>query len=221
MKTRRLPVLSLVLLASLATSGCLHTSNNYEAAENLLPYHRTTDGFRSIRRVVLLPLEVESCSDGMDSLFAASLLREVARRNLFEIIPVSANDMADIQLSDSRATGVYSTRDLIQISQRFGADGALYGVVSHGGFVPRVSFSVRLNLVDCRNGEVVWATDATLDASNRRVSDDAKAYHDEVLASTSSLLGADRMLVSPRLFLGYAASRVADTLSNAQIPVKP
>jgi hypothetical protein len=140
---------------------------------------------------------------------------------MFEVIPVNANDLADIELTKTRSTGIFTTDDLVRISHRFGADGALHGVVSHGAAAPTLRIGVRASLIDCRSGQVAWASDVSLDTGSRRVASDARAYHNTVLSHSDSLLSADRMLVQPGLFLTYVAHRMAETLAASRAPNNP
>ncbi len=185
------------------------------------PYHAQAGAPVPLRRVVMLPLETESCPAPQRLLLERTLLRAVAARNLFELVPAQERDVADTRIVSTRETGTYRTQDLVVLSRRFGAEGVLHGIVTHFQAYPQVVIGLRLTLLDCRNGRVPWATDVLLDASSRVIEQDVHNYHDSVLRDQGSLQDYRQVLISPRLFGEYASHRIAGTLAAALAPRVP
>lgn len=209
--------LALVLLV--AAGGCAFLDVTPDPVPGLVPSGGTAGGSQPFRRVVFMPIEpADPAAAPQAELLRRGIEAALARRNLFETVPVSQHDLVDIDLASARSQGTYKTDDLILASRRFGADGVLYGVLTQFAAYPHVRVGVRLYLLDCRNGRVPWATETLLDAGDRLVAQDVHNYHDVHLAKSPSLLDYERILRSPRMFSDYAASRIADSLRAALVP---
>ena len=205
----------LALTCGLMTPGCaVFEPGTPEARNDLVHHHGTSQSLQPPRRVVFLQLDSEVGHPGFARDLGGALHSAFARRALFEIVPVSAADLADTEIKLTRERGIYRTEDLLKVSRRFGADGILHGVVTRFAPYPRVSIGLRLHLLDCRSGGVPWATDLLLDGNEARVAQDVHNYYDTVRHGDASLMDFEKILISPRLFSVYAADRVARTLES-------
>ncbi|MCB9833550.1 MAG: hypothetical protein H6807_13860 [Planctomycetes bacterium] len=215
--TTRIAVLLVLVLVFLP--GCALLEAPTPAPQTgPFPYHSLAEAPAPLRRVVMLPLDAESCPAPHRLLVERSLQRAIAARNLFEILPVDERDVADTHIVSTRSTGTYHTDDLILLSRRFGAEGVLHGVITQFQAYPQVVIGLRLTLLDCRNGRVPWATDILLDASNRVIEQDVHNYYDTRLRDQGSLMDYEQVLISPRYFADYGADRVSGTLAKALLP---
>ena len=183
------------------------------APRDLIPFHRGIPGKLPLVRVVLLPLHSEDTDSSAAELFGASLRNAITKRNVFEVVQVHEEDLAAMDFVLTREKGVYRTADLILMSQRFGADGVIFGTISRFRAFPAVQLGARLSLVDCRIGDLRWSTDFFLDAADAAVDQDVHNFHDVSLRD-EHVNGHHTVLVSPRLFCNYAAARTADTLER-------
>ncbi len=184
------------------------------------PYHAESEPVGGLRRIVMMPLRSEVPGRPNAGSIETSLQRALSSKNNFELLPVHQSDLADTDLDTTRKIGTFKTEDLIVLSRRFGADGVIYGVVTHFQAYPQVIIGLRLTLLDCRTGRVPWATDVVLDASTRIIQQDVHNYYDTQKWEKDSLLDHEKVLISPRLFGDYASARIASTLAAA-LRVRP
>ncbi|MEZ6196379.1 MAG: hypothetical protein R3F20_11740 [Planctomycetota bacterium] len=214
---RRLAAL-VALLALAAAPGCLLVDIT-PGEQNVVPYRSERPPASPLRRVVLPPLRMEDAESPQELALRNALVDQITSRGLFEVVPVTARDLEDIELDSARMKGVYSTADLLALNRRFGADGVFTGTLLRFRAYPQMQIGMRLHLIDCRSGRVLWGTDLHLDASDRRVADDAHNWYDLVYRDpTESLVEHEKVLVSPRLFSTYAAYRISATLARSLRP---
>ncbi|MFT7616419.1 MAG: hypothetical protein ACI97A_000040 [Planctomycetota bacterium] len=207
---------SLVVLCLLVClTGCVNTPVSDPGA---FPYHAEAQSVGGLRRVVMMPLRTEIKGHAPVDNLETSLLRAITAKHLFELLPVAQNDLADTDFDSTRRQGTYQTEDLITLSRRFGAEGVIHGIVTHYQVFPQIVVGLRLTLLDCRTGQVPWATDLLLDASSRMIEQDVHHYYDTEKWEEGSLLDHEKVLISPRLFGEYASSRIAATLAAALKP---
>lgn len=205
------------LLCSLAflLSGCVLIDGT-PPRQDVVPFERGAGESRPFRRVALVPLQAAEGDAAAAALLRDALQRQITTRSLFEAVPVPGDDLVDLHLERARRDGVVASEDLIAAGRRFGVDGVLTGTITHARTAPAVLLGARLTLIDTRTGRVAWTTDVVLDATDARVAADVHNYYDSVYEDPSrSLLEHEKVLISPRLFSDYAASRIADTLAAA------
>ncbi len=209
-------VLALVILLSLSLTACAFLERGTPPPEpGAFPFYAEKDASKGIRRVVMMPLRVENPGHASMGNLERSLQRAMSKEHLFELVPVSNSDLADTDFDSTRTKGTFRTEDLITLSQRFGAEGVIHGIVTQYQVYPQVVLGLRLTLLDCRTGRVPWATDIVLDASSRIIKQDVQNYYDTTKWEEGSLLDHEKVLISPRLFGDYASMRIASTLASA------
>lgn len=210
--------------ALLAMNAACHSlkSEPTPPPQNLVSYYEGPKDAPAVKRAVLLPIICEDDRAAADEMLSEALASEIGKRSIFEVIAAEARDLEDTDFEATRRTGVYLTKDLITAGRRFGADAILVAVISSFEPPPHMTISLKVSLLDARQGTLRWSTDATFDANERKVVDDVHNFHDTALGQRESLVAYQSILVSPRLFVRYAAERVVETLVAAlEPPEKP
>ena len=204
-------------LLGLAMTSCIHPTP--PRRDDLIAWESPRTRLQPPRRIVFLPLDTEVGHESYARQLQALVRSAMVGEAPFEIVPVDQEDLRDVDFRLTRERGVYRSEDLIRLAGRFGTDGVLFGVLTHFRPAPSVSIGLRMTLLDCRTGEVGWASDFVLDAEDARVDQDVRNFVEVAQRATSSLMGHERVLISPRLFGTYTASRLADTLRTAYMPM--
>ncbi|HGY90619.1 MAG TPA: hypothetical protein ENK43_05540 [Planctomycetes bacterium] len=213
----RTPLLAAVMLLGFAMTACIHPTP--PRRDDLIAWESPPTHLHPPRRVVFLPLDTEVGHESYARQLQAMVRSAMVGEAPFEIVPVSQEDLRDVNFRLTRERGVYRSEDLIRLAGRFGTDGVLFGVLTHFRAAPSVSVGLRMTLLDCRTGEVSWASSFVLDAEDARVDQDVRNFVEISQRATPSLMGHERVLISPRLFGIYTASRLADTLRTAYMPM--
>ncbi len=206
-------LLAVAACVGMTLTSCIHPTP--PRRHDLIAWESPRSRLQPPRRVVFLPLDTEVGHESYARQLQALVRTAMVGEAPFEIVPVSQEDLRDVDFRITRERGVYRSEDLIRLAGRFGTDGVLFGVLTHFRAAPSVSLGLRITLLDCRTGEVGWASDFVLDAEDVRVDQDVRNFVEVSLRETPSLMGHERVLISPRLFGAYTASRLADTLRTA------
>jgi hypothetical protein len=215
---RRAAATFLGLVCLLTCPGCLMLDVT-PAREDVVAYQVTPQRTAPFRRVLLAPLHREDAGEREEHVLRQALAAAMTANRIFEVVPISRRELADIAIERPRTKGTFGTEDLLELSRRFGVDGVLTGTLSQFRVYPQMQVGLRLHLIDCRTGRVAWGTDSFLDAADPRVARDAHNYYDlDFNDRGRSLAQEEKILISPRLFSRYTAARVADTLAQALRP---
>ena len=118
----------------------------------------TDFGTYGLRRVGLLP----PAGENMTSLQAADLQDQIFGEFVtlapFEVVRLTAADLAEIQLSDPYQRGVYKAETIVGITRRFNLDGMLVGTVLSRQDYPPLRLDMHLDLVAAETGMAIWSS---------------------------------------------------------------
>ncbi|MEI6565034.1 MAG: hypothetical protein WCR20_00040 [Verrucomicrobiota bacterium] len=149
----------------------------YQPSNVYRPMDRLPDQFQ---RVLLLPLALRTSETTDPSAFETLqpvLTAELRKRNAFEVITCSREELRQWTGRDSWATSDELPANLLQqLQKRTGCDGLLFAELTHHQSYPPLAIGLNLRLVQCRGSATVWSIDETLDASNPAVASGARAY---------------------------------------------
>jgi hypothetical protein len=210
-----LAVLLPVLLAGCSSSPALRRAvtpaykpaNVYQAHANLPPH---------IRRVAVLPIP-RSRDDAHQaagaSLLEPVLLSELGKRGLFEVTPVSLEQMRALVGEGGWAAEDALPHDFLErLLKLAGADAVLFTSLTTYQPYPPLRVGWKLRLVDGLRKETWWSIDEVFDAGNLPVTVAAEDYARAELNLPNPLLDNSSVLHSPRRFGQYTAHAVAATL---------
>ena len=173
---------------------------------------------QAIRRVAVLPLpcnpEDADQAAGADSL-GPLWLAELIKRNLFEVVPVSAEDLHTFTGRSRWSAQEELPLDFFQrLRQATGCDAVLFACLTAYQAYPPLRAGWRARLVDSSQHLTWWSIDELFDAGADPVAVAAEAYARADLNLPNPLLSDTGVLHSPRRFGQYTAWAVAGTLPH-------
>jgi TolB-like protein len=201
-------ILFLCLLAGV--SGCELTGNGVWPQATLARSHSASDiATYRVQRVAVVPftgsdLTADSARDLEDG-----LALELAPRVSFEIVQLSAADLAEIPRAEPYRRGWYASRTLLEIAERFRVDAILVGTVREFSAYTPQRIATQVELVSCETGQIAWSSSVELDARNTRVIKAIEAWC--VLERGSDNSPGDEALayLSPAVFARFATRELA------------
>ncbi len=165
-----------------------------------------------IRRAGLVPF----AGAGLDAHLSASLQRsflvELSRFTDYEVVQLSAEDLAEVPDSEPYRRGWYQPRTIIDLSRRFSLDAMLVGTVMQMQAFPPQQLSIELDLVAAETGLVIWHSSIHLDASEARVRRALEAWFEQKSRRPDSEESVSLTLLSPTRFARFAAHQMAGGL---------
>src|ERR1017187_5492590 len=173
---------------------------------------------QTIRRVAVLPLP--QSREDVNQVAGASLLQpvllaELAKRNLFEIIPVSPETLRGLTGGNGWAVDAPLPPDFFEkLRQLTDCDAVVFASLTVYRPYPPLQTGWKIRLVDCRERQTWWAVDEVFDAGTESVVVAAERYARASLSLPNPLLADTGVLHSPLRFGQYAANAVAQTLPS-------
>ncbi len=134
---------------------------------------------------------------------------ELAPRATFEIVQLSADDLAEIPRAEPYRRGWYAARTLLDISSRFHVDAILVGTVREWSVYTPQRIATQVELVSCETGMVAWSSTVELDARDARVMQSIEAWYTLERDSHDSPGDEALTFLSPGLFARFAARELA------------
>ena len=166
------------------------------------------DSYR-VQRVAVVPftgldLEVKRATE-----LENGLALELSPRAAFEVVQLSAADLAEIPRAEPYRRGWYSSRTLLEIAERFHVDAILVGTVREWNFYTPQRIATQIELVSCETGMVAWSSTVELDARDARVIQSIQAWY--ALERDSHDAPGDEALayLSPEVFARFAMRELA------------
>ena len=166
-----------------------------------------------LHRVGLLPLLGEELRTEQADPIQAAFLSEFSRTTPFEVVSLSAEDIAEIPGSDPYRRGWYDPRTIISLANRYRLDAVFIGTLADIQLFAPQRLAVQLDLVACETGAAIWSGVVHLDASDVEVRASLSAW--AASSATSEHRGSepnDLALISPRRFARFAAWQLAQLL---------
>lgn len=170
-----------------------------------------------LRRIALLPLH-RGRYDHIDmELIEEVLLQELAKRNLFELVTPTREDMLELFGRDSYSSlEPLPTKLLTKLHTAYAIDGVMFIDISYFSAYKPVGIGIRAKLLDGHSGELVWAADEVFDTSNPAVSNAARKYFQTESVNAYPLQQTQTVLHSPTRFSKYVADAIFGTLKPAK-----
>jgi hypothetical protein len=171
---------------------------------------------QSLRRVAVLPLP-QSRDDANQAAGAALLqpvfLAELAKRNLFDLVPVSLESVRALTGPNGWGADAALPPDFFDRLRRLtDCDAVVFVSLTAFRPYPPLQTGWKARLVDCRDHQTWWAIDEVFDAGTESVAAGAESYARTSLSLPNPLLADTGVLDSPLRFGQYAASAVTRTI---------
>ena len=217
----RLLSAALLATAALLLGGCQGSVHRYDAR------HDTTLGKKRevrnvhqqdalpghLRRVALLPLHRGDYDHIEMDTIRQNFLQELLKRNLFEVVQVTPEEMEDLFGEPSfSSVGYLPTKLLGKLHDVYAIDGVMLIDISYYRAYQPVGLGVRAKLLDGHTGDIAWASDAVFDAANPEVSNAARKYFKTESLNRFPLTETRNVLHSPARFSKYVADAVFETI---------
>lgn len=201
-------VVALLGISLLGLAGC---SNVGTKAVPLLATGRMTSDFESytLRRVAVLPLEADSIEFVGDESLKDALYAEFVAATDYEVVPLDARDLLEMQGLEPLRRGHYSAETLLELRRRFRLDAIAVGSILTRRAVPPQRLGVQFDLLSCETGATLWSASVMLDAADARTREALEAWSVE---HSDSRAGAELILLSPRNFARFAAWQLMQLL---------
>lgn len=209
-RVRAPAALLLLLPAALAVSGC-----------GLLPqpprpmpvsaYHADMRDIEGMRRVMVLPFDLAPAVQGDPRPVRQAFIAELAKIQLFELVPLPDGAGEDRVLYDTLQQGRMSAEALVALGKRYQLDGVLLGkVTGYRAYKPQ-HLGLHVQLVSVHTGSVVWAVEGFYDTTDARTIEDLEHYSRSFMAEDESMHGWHINLISPARFASYVSHRLVGT----------
>jgi hypothetical protein len=201
-----------LLLGLLALGGC---NTIFEKSVEHLAVASVASDFQtySIHRVGLLPLIGRSVDEEHAQILQSAFFTELSMQTPFEIVPLRAKDLEEIDHRESYLLGNYQPEMVIDLARRYRFDAMFIGTVVDYQFYTPQQLSMEMELVATETGVAIWTGSIQLDGSSSRVRRSLKAFYSKSGAVESEDgEGWELALLSPRLFAQFAAWQIAKML---------
>jgi hypothetical protein len=170
----------------------------------------------AIRRVAVLPLpasRVDANQAAGAAMLGPVLFAELARRNAFEVIPVSTEQASQASGGSGWSADCALPNDFFDnLSRQTGCDAVLFTSLTVFQAYPPLRTGWKARLVDCRQHQTWWAVDEVFDAGSNPVAAAAEAFARDDMNLPDTLLTDSGVLQSPVRFGQYTANAVAGTI---------
>ncbi len=202
---------SLLLLGVLCCiSGCAITNGGVweqdtlaraQAAPDFATYH--------LQRVAVVPFTGSDLPADRATDLENGLALELAARVGFEIVQLTADDLAEISRAEPYRRGWYSSNTLLEISKRFSVDAILVGTVRELNCYTPQHLATQVELVSCETGQVAWSSTVELDARDSRVIKAIEAWYTLDMESHDAPGDEALAFLSPAIFSRFATREMA------------
>ncbi|HTF91373.1 MAG TPA: hypothetical protein VK843_23380 [Planctomycetota bacterium] len=169
--------LAFLLVALQLLTGCAIDSVVLPR-ETLARAHTASDmaSYR-VQRVAVVPFTGATLDPERAMQLENGLAIELAPRVPFELVQLSAADLAEISRADPYRRGWYASTTLLEIAARFQVDAILVGTVREWSLYTPQRLATQIELVSCETGMVAWSSTVELDADDARVVASVKAWY--------------------------------------------
>ena len=208
-------LLLLVALVLAVPAGCTRR----EVPRASIGYHLSSaeDVFR-IQNVVFVELGNEGCSRDIARQMTDSVRLALQRRNLFLIRAVYRSNpiFEKLALPDRQPLSMAQIQSL---RQSLKCDAVIFGSVSHFRPSPNMQIGLYVNLVDLRQGRLIWGVDHIWDSSDKLIEGRIEEFFRKEMRSGYEPANWRLGLLSPRMFGKFVAHETAATLPS-RIPTE-
>ncbi|OQA02499.1 MAG: hypothetical protein BWY69_01052 [Planctomycetes bacterium ADurb.Bin401] len=132
---------------------------------------------------------------------------------MFGLTAIRQDDPAwrNLQL---RSTDAFSLERLSAIHNNLKADAILRGSVTRYEPYPHLILGLRLELIDLKDGQLLWALEQIWDADDKKTQQRVKDFYDKSIIPFSDGLEKNLGVVSSLKFFKFVAYETAETLQQ-------
>lgn len=204
-------IILLFVVVLLPISGCTLKIKKSGPIIPLEYYRSSGVDFRSIGRVVILEMENLSTNQNLSKELTTALSEEIRKKQIFGLETLYHKDPKWKSLMLSVDSDV-STKQLEDIQKKLGVDAVMYGKIEHYRPYPRNSIGLKLKLVDCATGELLWAIDEVWDSTDAKIEERAKLFFSTQMRSDYGPIDSKMVMLSPRIYNKFITYEISQTL---------
>jgi len=199
-----------VFIAALFVSGCSRTEQISPAGARP-HYANPAKDVKSIGRVIFIEPENLSANPQISIDLTNALSRAIERKNLFGQELVYRNDpvFTKYQLDCEKCP----PETLQGVYKAFACDAILTGVIRDYRTYPHLAISLRLRLVDLRDGQLVWAMEQVWDSTDQELEKRMRGFFESQMSGGYEPLNWKLGLVSPNMFNKFVCYEIGETLT--------
>ena len=211
---------TLLLLLPLLLSACQYHRVNPPMPEYY--YLNQDKDVSTVGRTALVELNNSSGYPQIPADVTEALFQAIQKRQRFGLAIVRQNNPAWRSLQTTLNAGdqtqsltvppTYSTDQLNTIRKALKCDALLLGTITQFKPYPHMVIGLRMQLLDLRDGQLLWALDQIWDSSDKTTEYRIKNYFQYQMKTESAPLREQLIAVSPLEFIKFVAFEVAATL---------
>jgi hypothetical protein len=201
--------IAVLLLLAVLLSGCGAHRASAPAGEY---YYVCPDkSLTTISRAAIVELQNDSSHPEISADITEALFRALQKKQIFGLTLVRQNDPSwrSLQLQQDTA---YTLEQILAIREALKCDGVLVGTITEFRPYPRMVVGLRLELIDLRDGQLLWALEQVWDSTDKETEDRIKKYFKSVKRSGFAPSQEWLASVSPLEFIKFVSHEVAGTL---------
>ncbi len=209
-------VATAIVVLSISIGGCKTVADFNARHDTTIGKKRRVENVHQVaklpghlRRVAVLPIHRGRYDHIEMKAIEENFRQEIIKRNLFEVVPVTAETMEEFFGSGSYSSIEHlPTKLLSKLHTAYAIDGVMLIDISYYNAYQPVGLGVRVKLLDGHTGEIVWAVDELFDSASPTVSNAARKYYQTRSTNQYPLQGSQTMLSSPTRFSKYVAEAI-------------
>lgn len=203
-------LLSMTVLL-LSISGCSLKLEKDKPTGSLKYYRYPGYSLRLIGRVAMLEMENLSTNQELGRELTRALSEEIHKKQIFGLETLYHTDPKWKSLSLSTDSDI-SMKQLGDIQKKFSVDAVLYGKVMHYRPYPRNSIGLKLKLLDCTTGRLLWAVEEVWDSTDVKIEERAKLFFKTEMRSGYDPLDWKIVMLSPRIYNKFITHEISEAL---------
>ncbi len=218
MKNQPNPVRSVAAgLLLLAVSGALAGCRQEIRPGLPKPFLPRPKELTRLGRVVMLELAYDGPHPALQQAMTSALVSAMRDRGLFHIETVGRDDPR-VREASANLKGRKTFEDLAALRKTLGCDALLIGTIHHFEPYPHMQVGLYLQLLDLRNGRLIWGLEHLWDTSDRATEQRVRAFFHKRMRKGYGPLDWRLATVSPKAFGKYVACEVAAALEPPPEP---
>lgn len=201
-------ILLIALLGSLC--GC-YGEYKRDTVAPLVYYRYPGYDLRLTSRVLMLEMENDSENPELGADLTMSLSEAIQKNQTFGLETMYMADSKWKSLHLSRESD-FTMEKLADIQKRFKADAILYGKIINYHPYPRTSVGLKLKLIDCATGDLLWAIERIWDSTDVDTETRVKAFYKKQMRKEYEPLDWKMVMLSPRMYNKFVTYEISETL---------
>ena len=176
-------------------------------------YLTSTQDLVKLHRVVFLELADRDSPPGIARDMTIALTHAIQAKRLFDIDVVNRDDPL-CQMVRLDARGGFTMKQLRDMRETFKCDGILIGEIRNFRPYPSMRVGLKLQLMDRRDGRLVWAIDNVWDTREKDIEERIRKFFNETIRYGYKPINWRIAMMSPKIFEKFVAFEAAETLSK-------